>query len=134
MGISYRENLRRAWQGEVEAVRLYTELAQKAPNKEIAGRIADIAEDESRHATYFAHLISSTANIMQEYYKDTYAFKEGILAAYKDEVQTVSFYAQLSLEAPDMATAMRIRDIMRDEVIHAEFFGTLVICDKYFPK
>lgn len=126
---SFREGVEQARRDEKEAYYFYGELQQYAPTDTIARRIRDIQMDERHHYVLFSEMLAReddplSAETLGRIRRD---FLAGVRKAYEDEVNAIIFYARLSLAAPDLATAARVRDIMRDEVTHAEFFAALLL-------
>lgn len=124
----YRQGLQAALEGEMAAVQMYTYLASIAPTPEIARRIRDIKNDEASHAIIFSDLLAMPSTGSQTPLSMAQReFWPMVRDAYEDEVEAIHLYSHLSLLAPDLATAARIRDIMRDETTHAEFYATLLM-------
>lgn len=129
---SFIEGVRKALMDERKAYEFYGELWRYAPNRAIADRIRDIRMDEHHHYALFSQMLKRQIDPGEEVLEGQPAatsipqFFKGVRRAYRDEVEAIMTYANLSLLAPDYAVAARVRDIMRDEVIHAEFFAELL--------
>lgn len=128
--LSFIDGVKKAIRDEREAYEFYGELQRYAPSRVIALRIRDIQMDEHHHQMLFRQMLEHepdpwSADALHPDRRDS-RFLRGVQLAYEDEVKAIAFYASLSLAAPDYATAARVRDIMRDEVTHAEFFAALL--------
>lgn len=126
--ISFTQGLKEAIADEREAAEFYGRLAQEAPNRALANRIKDIQADERNHYLILSEILEEQSPSWVDELRPVamQSFIAGVKMAYEDEVGAIAFYANLSLEAPDYATSARIRDIMRDETVHAEFFAQIL--------
>ena len=129
---TYLQGLRMGINDEIADARTYEYMASIAPNPVIAQRIQYISNDEATHSVILTNLLTAAGSGSHHEATDAESmhhreFWNMVQDAYEDEVNAVMFYAHLSLMAPSLAVAARIRDIMRDEMVHAEFFNTLLM-------
>ena len=115
----------KAVNGEFNAIRVYEHLAQLAPNEEVRKRILEIRRDEMRHYqgyvnTYMYLTGQQPSPKMTEPLPKN--FKSGVLAAFKDEQETVEFYNRVAKETTIPFISHQFRSDASDEQTHAVWF------------
>lgn len=118
-------DISKALNGEYDAIICYEQLANLAPNTEIKNRIMEIRNDEIRHYQTFAQiytLITGEQPSPQRTEKCPDNFMSGVLAAFKDEQETVDFYQNIARKynAPFIQNAFT--HASADEQNHAVWF------------
>lgn len=114
-----------ALNGEFNAIRVYEHLAQLAPNEEVRKRILEIRRDEMRHYQGYANTYmyltgkQPSPKMTEPLPKN---FKSGVLAAFKDEQDTVDFYNRVARETTIPFISHQFRSDASDEQNHAVWF------------
>ncbi|WP_417900920.1 ferritin-like domain-containing protein [Bacillus haimaensis] len=118
-------NIAKAINGEYSAVQCYEQLAKEAPSGQVRDQISEIRNDEIRHLNAFSQIYQSltgkqsTPQISEECPDD---FKEGILAAFKDEQETVDFYLDIADSTQNPYIRRVFKRAAADEQNHAVWF------------
>lgn len=130
MAPEYRDalepDIEKAINGEYSAIACYQKLVKAASSDEEKKVIGEIREDEIKHFREFCQIYfamtgrSYRPRITEECPAD---YREGLLAAFKDEQQTVDFYMEIADKADDSFIAERFRRAASDEQHHAVWFS-----------
>ncbi|OLN21290.1 rubrerythrin family protein [Domibacillus antri] len=118
-------DISKAINGEYSAIYCYEQLANQAPNTAIKNQILEIRQDEIRHFKMFSYLYSSlTAKQPSPQITEQCPanFKSGILAAFKDEQETVDFYNEIAGKTNHLFIKEQFRRASADEQNHAVWF------------
>ncbi|NMO94490.1 ferritin-like domain-containing protein [Paenibacillus lemnae] len=121
--------LEKAINGEYSAIICYEKLAAMAPVQEQRDLILEIRKDEIRHYRYFTDLyvrLTGRQSMPQMSEPCPEDYRTGVLAAFRDEQETVDAYLTLSDQAPDQATRDMLRRIAADEQQHAVWFLSIL--------
>jgi rubrerythrin len=126
MAPEYRDalepDIEKAINGEYSAIACYQKLVKAASSDEEKKVIEEIREDEIKHFREFCQIYFTMTGrnyrprINEKCPAD---YREGLLAAFKDEQQTVDFY----MEIDDSFIAERFRRAASDEQHHAVWFS-----------
>ncbi|MDW0117519.1 ferritin-like domain-containing protein [Sporosarcina thermotolerans] len=115
----------KAIDGEYTAIACYELLANQAPNDEMKKRILEIRNDEIRHYTTFWYLYISltgkqpSPKMTRQCPSD---FKSGVLAAFKDEQETVDFYHEVARSTDNPIVRDAFTHASADQQNHAVWF------------
>ncbi|MET3938322.1 rubrerythrin [Paenibacillus sp. PvP094] len=115
----------KAINGESSAIACYAKLAELAPTEEEKARILEIRQDEMKHLQVFMAIYVSltgmqpTVQIAQDCPSEYIA---GLNYAFKDEQETVEFYADVSDQATDPYIQAAFKRAATDEQRHAVWF------------
>lgn len=118
-------NIAKAINGEYSAVQCYEQLAKLAPSAEVRDQILEIRKDEIRHLNTFSQIYQSltgkqpTPQISEECPDN---FKEGILAAFKDEQKAVDSYLDIADSTQNPYIRRVFKRAAADEQNHAVWF------------
>lgn len=118
-------NIAKAINDEYSTIYCYEQLANQAPNLETKNRILEIRNDEIRHYYLFSNIYTSITGRkpspqITEQCADN--FQSGVLAAFKDEQETVDFYHEIAREANDAFIKESFQQAAADEQNHAVWF------------
>jgi len=119
---TFIQGVARAIDGEYTAIACYAQLAQQAPTAEERDRILEIREDERRHLNAFVSLyVALTGRQPTPAMNETCAasYRDGLVAAFKDEQETVDEYLTLADQAVPPSTGDPFRRAAADEQNHA---------------
>lgn len=111
--------------GEYTAIYCYELLANQAPNTEVKNRILEIRNDEIRHYQMFTHLYTSltgkqpSPQITKQCPTD---FRNGVLAAFIDEQETVDFYHKMARKNNNPLIKEPFLQASADEQNHAVWY------------
>ncbi len=114
--------------GEATAAEFYGRLEQDAPDDLHRDFIEDARTDELDHLSHFQRLYEQYFGPVPEYTVDPVqypSYKEGLLMALKDELDTVGFYKDAQLSTRDRLVRDTYYYAMVDELEHAVRFSTL---------
>ncbi|MCM3204059.1 ferritin-like domain-containing protein [Paenibacillus illinoisensis] len=115
----------KAINGESSAIACYAKLAELAPTEEEKARILEIRQDEMKHLQVFMAIYVSltgmqpTVQIAQDC---PWEYIAGLNYAFKDEQETVEFYADVSDQATDPYIQAAFKRAATDEQRHAVWF------------
>ncbi|OMP67178.1 ferritin-like domain-containing protein [Domibacillus epiphyticus] len=118
-------NISKAINGEYSAIYCYEQLAHYAPNSEIKNQILEIRNDEIKHYQVFSFIYTSltakepSPQITEQCPMD---FRNGVLAAFKDEQETVDFYHEISGKTSHWFIKEQFQRASADEQNHAVWF------------
>lgn len=115
----------KAINGEYSAVQCYEQLAKFAPDTEIRDQILEIRKDEIAHLNTFSKVYQSLTGKqptpeLSEACPDN--FKDGILAAFKDEQETVDSYLDIADSTQNPYIRRVFKRAAADEQNHAVWF------------
>jgi len=119
------KDIQKAINGEYSAILCYEKLAKKAPTQAEKNTIIEIQNDEKRHLDEFRKIYTNltgkqaSLKVIEEC-PDLY--KDGLVAAFKDEQETVDFYLDISDKSTDIYTKEIFRRAAADEQNHAVWF------------
>lgn len=111
--------------GEYSAITCYEKLATLSPTEEIRKQILEIRQDEIRHFQQFAHVYTCLTGCLpapQLTEACATEYKAGVLAAFKDEQNTVDYYLKVSDHVQDKYVKELFRRTAADEQNHAVWF------------
>lgn len=115
----------KAINGEYHAIYFYEQLAKQAPNETVQKQILEIRQDEIRHFQEFSHLYicltgqQPSPQITEPLPAD---FRNGVVAAFKDEQETVDFYHTVARKVQDPFIKNTFEHAAADEQNHAVWF------------
>ncbi|MEK3886866.1 ferritin-like domain-containing protein [Bacillus sp. FSL K6-3431] len=115
----------KAINGEYRAIHCYEQLANQAPNNLIKNKILEIRDDEIRHYHMFSNIYTSLTGKQpspQLTEQCPNNFRSGVLAAFKDEQETVDFYHEIARKTNDMFIKDTFLQASADEQNHAVWF------------
>jgi rubrerythrin len=119
------DDIRKAINGEYSAIQCYEKLTKSAPTKAIREQINEIRQDEIKHYKAFTQ-IYYTLTGQQPQPKVTEEcpekYKAGLLAAFKDEQETVDFYLDIAEQAQNPYIKHAFTRAAADEQNHAVWF------------
>nr|WP_238941840.1 ferritin-like domain-containing protein [Bacillus sp. REN10] len=118
-------DISKALNGEYSAIHCYKQLANQTPNLEIKKRILEIRNDEIRHFQTFSHIYTSLTGRQpspQITEQCPTNFRNGILAAFKDEQETVDFYHDIARSTNNPIIKNAFIQAAADEQNHAVWF------------
>ena len=95
-------DLMKAINGEYHGICFYEQLAKQAPNETVHKQILEIRNDEIRHfhrVFSCLHVFNRTATIPTTDGALPPNFRSGVVAAFKDEQETVDFYHTVARKA-----------------------------------
>ncbi|MFD1037046.1 ferritin family protein [Virgibacillus byunsanensis] len=113
-------------EGESEAIDFYTRLAKMAPTNMARDAVEHALEDEKIHLQLFIDLYKNLTGKSPNYKKRKKQFanfKEGIMLAYKDELEAYEQYRDDYLLTSDQEIRDTFFLAMSDEIEHATRFG-----------
>lgn len=122
---SIASDIARAINGQYSAIICYGQLAGMAPNKEHRKIIEEIRGDEIRHLQTFSQIYAALTGrqaVPQQTGTCPADYREGLLAAFRDEQETVDFYLDIAEKAGDGYTKEQFRRAAADEQNHAVWF------------
>jgi len=122
---SVLKDLRKAIDGEHDAICCYEVLVNQAPDEKIKKRILEILNDEIRHYEMFSHIYFCLTGQHYSPQKQTTCpptYKEGINHAFHDEQETVDFYHEMARKIHDPWISHAFSDAASDEQNHAVWF------------
>jgi rubrerythrin len=114
-----------AIKGEFEAIHYYAKLIELAPTKEEKEQIREIRRDEKKHYRIFIEIYR---NLTGSYPPRPpmpslpTSYKEGVLAAFKDEQKTADFYLDIADQTKDPYIRQQFTRAAHDEQNHAVWF------------
>ncbi len=114
-----------AIKGQYEAIHYYAKLIELAPTKEEQEQIREIRRDEKKHYHIFVEIYRSlTGRDPKRPSKPSLPtnYKEGVLAAFKDEQKTVDFYLDIADQTKDPYIQQQFTRAAHDEQNHAVWF------------
>lgn len=115
----------KAINGQYEAIHYYAKLIELAPTKEEKEQIREIRRDEKKHYHTFVkiyrHLTGREPQCPPPPSLPT-SYKEGVLAAFKDEQKTVDFYLDVADRIKDPCIQQQFIRAAQDEQNHAVWF------------
>ncbi|RUS42670.1 ferritin-like domain-containing protein [Cohnella sp. AR92] len=123
-------DLEKALNGEYSAIACYEQLAKLAPNEEQRNRILEIRNDEIRHYQIISQMYVTMAGKQpapQLTEPCPTEYKAGLLAAFKDEQETVDFYLGITDQTNIPYVKETFRRIAADEQNHAVWFLYLLM-------
>jgi len=118
-------DISKAINGEYEAIHCYEYLINQTSNPEMREQIMEIRNDEIRHYQTFYNLyltLTSTypqVSLTKQCPPDV---KSGIVAAFKDEQNTVDFYHEIARKTNDPQIKEPFQQAALDEQNHAVWF------------
>ncbi|WP_220464450.1 ferritin family protein [Paraliobacillus salinarum] len=120
-----QKSIQKAINGEYSAIICYKKLANLSPLQDERKRILDIREDEKRHFNEFNSIYKKITGKQATYeFIDNCqsTFKEGVIAAFKDEQETVDFYLNIADMTEDVDIKQAFQRAAADEQKHAVWF------------
>ena len=118
-------DLMKAINGEYHAICFYEQLAKQAPNETVHKQILEIRHDEIRHFQEFSHIYMCLTG-QQPFPQLTESFppnfRDGVVAAFKDEQETVDFYHTVARKVHDPFIKNVFEQAAADEQNHAVWF------------
>ena len=118
-------DISKAINGEYTAITCYERLADQAPNAVIKNRILEIRNDEIRHYGTFWHIYVSLTGKQpspQMTRQCPLDYKNGVLAAFIDEQETVDFYHEIARSSNNLVVKEAFTRASADEQNHAVWF------------
>jgi rubrerythrin len=126
--------IHKAIEGEAITAEFYCKLLKEAPNKLHKDFIEHAYNDELEHIQVFTKLFCYYTDISPQYHVTPICvpcYKDGLLKAMLDELETVNFYRNVQLSTTDQLIIDTFYMVMVDELEHATLFSTLYsICVK----
>ncbi|PWK13917.1 ferritin-like domain-containing protein [Tumebacillus permanentifrigoris] len=120
------ENVAKATNAEYNAIRAYEALVQLAPNKEFAGIITNIRNDEIAHFRNFSQIFSVLTKGRQPQLTSNPLptnFRVGVEESIRDELEDSKFYQETTKFTTDQRILTTLRDASADEARHATWFS-----------
>lgn len=124
------QDLQKAINGEYNAIHCYGKLAAMAASEEERTKILEIREDEKRHLETFGSIythLTGREPAPQVTGECTDTYREGLIASFKDEQQTVDFYLDVSDRTYETFIKETFRRAAADEQNHAVWFSFFLI-------
>jgi len=118
-------DIAKAINGEYTAIYCYGILAKQAPSPEIKERILEIRNDEIRHYHTFTQIYFSLTGDQpnpQVTEQCPNNYKDGVLAAFKDEQNTVDFYHEIARKYNNEIIRNAFTQASADEQNHAVWY------------
>lgn len=118
-------DITKAINGEYSAIYCYEQLASQAPNEQTRNQINEIRNDEINHFQVFSHIYMSltgrqpTPQITEQCPED---YRNGLVAAFRDEQETVDFYLDIAENTDNLFIKEKFRRASADEQNHAVWF------------
>ncbi|KHE72188.1 hypothetical protein LD39_05870 [Halobacillus sp. BBL2006] len=119
------QDIKKAIDGEYSAISCYKQLAENAPMAEEMKQIREIRQDEIRHFQTFSQIytiLTGQEPSPKMGGECPAEYREGLVAAFKDEQETVDFYLNISEQAKDLKIKEAFRRAAADEQNHAVWF------------
>ncbi|MCU9613252.1 ferritin-like domain-containing protein [Caldibacillus lycopersici] len=121
-----------ATQEEFQAITCYEKLARMAP-KEVRNQILEIREDERKHLQVFQSIYSHLTGRQPSQPTQVIcanSYREGLIAAFKDEQNSVDFYLEIADRAQDRAIREAFQRAALDEQNHAVWFSFFLMSQR----
>ncbi|CQR45963.1 Rubrerythrin [Paraliobacillus sp. PM-2] len=132
-----QKNIQKAIDGEYNAIICYETLANLSPLQDDRKRILDIRKDEKRHLNSFSTIYKDLTGKQPTYELKgdcQNTFKEGIIAAFEDEQETVDFYLDIADQTEDTAIKQTFQRAAADEQNHAVWFLSFLNNSYHFDE
>ena len=118
----------KAIEDEATTAEFYRKLLKDAPNKLHCDFIEHAYKDELEHLQVFSKLYCYYTDTTPQYHIRTICYpcyKEGLMMALIDELETIEFYRNVQLSTMDQVIIDTFYMVMVDELEHATMFSTL---------
>lgn len=118
-------NIIKAINGEYTAIYCYEQLANQTQNSDVKKQILEIRNDEIRHYHGFAEIYTSLTGYQPSPKLTNQCppdFRSGVIAAFKDEQDTVDFYHEVARETSNLFIKEQFQQASFDEQNHAVWF------------
>ncbi|SHF27483.1 Rubrerythrin [Seinonella peptonophila] len=128
-------DIKKAIQGEYNAIHCYQLLAEQAPSSKERKQILEIREDEIKHYNQFINLYYRlTGKRLKPQVTESCPsnYLEGLKFSIEDEQETVDFYLEISDKAKESYIRKLFKRAAKDEQNHAVWF--LYFYTKYCCK